>query len=132
MADEYLPEAFIKNFLHVGYVCDDPKACAKWYHDMFGFEIYYDKIRPDLELCFIKGQGIMIELLSRGNQGHGGTFDHLCFEVQNIEKIVEDMKAKGVKFEAEIMRRENMFVRGYKFVYCRGPVDERIELFEFM
>ena len=133
MAAEFLPEYFIKDFFHVGYVCDDPKACAAWYCDTFGFETYYDKIRSDLELYFIKGHGIMIEFLSRGNQGHGGTFDHICFEVQNIEKLVEQLRTKGVSFEQdEVILREGMFARGYKWIYCRGPVGERIELFEFL
>ncbi len=133
MENEYLPEYFVKVFFHVGYVCDDPKACAAWYMENFGFEMFYDKVRTDLEICMIKGYGIILEFLSRGNQGHGGTFDHICFEVQSIEKMVEAMKEKGIRFEQEEpILREGMFARGYKWIYLRGPVGERIELFEFL
>ncbi len=130
---EYLPDHFLKGMLHIGMVCDEPKKVAQFYIDNFGFTPFYDRIRPDLELYFIQGPNMQIEILSRGNEPHGGPIDHMCFEVMNIDAFVEELKAKGVKFETETaIRRENMFVRGYKFIYCRGLADERIELFEFM
>lgn len=130
---EYLPEYFLKGLFHVGLVCDEPKKVAQFYMDNFGFKPFYDKVRPDLELNFIQGPGVMLEILSRGNQPHGGPVDHLCFEVMNIDAFVEDLKKKGVQFETETaIQRDGMFVRGYKFIYCRGLADERIELFEFL
>lgn len=133
MSDEYLPDSFIKGLFHVGLVCDDPKKVADFYIRNFGFKPFYDKVRPDLELYFLQGPGVMLEILSRGNESHGGPLDHICFEVMNIEAVVDRLKANGVQFEQETPTlREGMFVRGYKFIYARGLADERIELFEFM
>lgn len=131
--NEYLPDHFIRGFFHVGIVADEPKKIAQFYIDNFGFQQFYDKVRPDLELNFITGHGIMLEILSRGDQPQGGPVDHLCFEVMNIEALVEKLKANGVKFERDdVVTRNDSFVRGYKWIYCRGLADERIELFEFL
>jgi catechol 2,3-dioxygenase-like lactoylglutathione lyase family enzyme len=51
---------------------------------------------------------------------------HLCFEVDDVESIVADLKAKGYELMGELQNYENV----WKLCYVRGPEGIIVELAE--
>ena len=109
-----------KAFTHFGLTVKDIHETAEFYRDNFGFEIgeYREDVCEEeygriigmeharLKIVDITGYGIVIELvqymdpqseeidLSTKNIGVA----HLAFEVENIHRLYEDLKEKGVRF----------------------------------
>lgn len=55
-------------------------------------------------------------------------FRHLAFEVKNIEKIVKNLKGKGITFFSEVQNYEPTHK---KLCYLRGPEGIMLELAEY-
>jgi len=132
----------IKNLDHINIVVSDLQKAKIFFLDLGFVEVTSAYLSgkqlstvtglPDIEAEFIAlslaGSSTNVELIqyysptggrdpemSRPNQLG---FRHVAFEVEDIEKEVERLKSKGVKFESDIQTWEKT---GKKLVYFYGP-----------
>jgi methylmalonyl-CoA/ethylmalonyl-CoA epimerase len=117
-------EAMIKitNIHHYAISVKDLKATSDWYSEMFGFVIEREFGFPDLGVEIVHlthPTGIRIELLHSTIQSASpdrlkdafGAINtlgskHIGLQVTDIQKVSNDLKAKGVKFLHELTRVE--------------------------
>jgi glyoxylase I family protein len=59
-------------------------------------------------------------------------WQHLCFQVDDIEKTVAELEAKGVEFLSTPVKisKEHPFFAGVQFCYFRGPDGEVLEILQ--
>jgi len=126
-----LEKYFFRGLAHIGIMTDDPKRCAKFYVDNLGFRYYHEKDLGHLQLAFVENGGLVIEFVSRGAISAAGAVDHIALEVQGIEALVNELRAKGVDFETKEISYMDVFPCGCKNIFFIGPAGERLELFDF-
>jgi len=120
---------------HIGIYTADPEKCAKFYVENLGFRRYHEKqMGPEMKICFVELGGCVIEFVGGHQDGiPDGTVDHICLNVQGIDELVADLKAKGVEFENDgnVGYLAALFPTPVKNAFFRGPAGERIELFDY-
>ncbi len=127
MSKEYI----VRGLHHIGIMTDDPKKCAQFYIDNLGFRPYYTMAMGPMTIEFVELGGMVIEFVGSGARDVHGIVDHIAIEVQNIEALVAELKAKGIAMESEkIGAMPSFFPNGSKNIFFRGPAGERIELFD--
>ena len=89
----------ITGISHVGYfVSDLPKAVAFW-HDLLGYDEAYTlpkKDSDDVRIAFIKINDLQhVELFNEAPTTPHNMMSHLCFAVDDIEKMRTFLRAKG-------------------------------------
>ena len=103
----------IKRIEHVGVVVKDIEASRKLWEDVFGIPLggVEENERRKLARYYV-GES-MVELISGKGpdnkhmkliaEGRGG-INHLCFEVENIDEALAELKAKGMPLLDEVPR----------------------------
>jgi methylmalonyl-CoA/ethylmalonyl-CoA epimerase len=98
----------LKRIDHIGVVVDD-LASARRFLEGIGFEHSHDLEVPErgLHASFWKCGDASIELLQMDDQNANrdrlqgesmARIEHICVEVDDIERTVHDMQAKGLQF----------------------------------
>jgi len=93
---------------HIGVVVPDLDAAIETFRTLFGIEPEGRQERPDVgvRLVMFHAANVTIELLqyldygstfSKDVMGAQNGINHVCFEVDDIDKAIQDMDAKGVK-----------------------------------
>ncbi len=122
----------VKGLAHIGIMTDDAQKCTQFYIENLGFRKFYDYQPGELFLMVVECGGCVIEFIQSGEVSNCGTVNHVAIEVQGIESLVEELKAKGVVFETEtISRMADFYPDGVKNIFFSGPAGERIELFDY-
>jgi len=120
-------------FDHIHLFSRNPEGTAAFYERMFGAEVIRStqqgKPRIDLKLG---GANIFILDVSQDPKAGAGPahphqgLDHFGLEVEDIDRVCADLKAKGVVFT-----REPATVRpGVRIAFLAGPEGVSIELLE--
>jgi glyoxylase I family protein len=67
-----------------------------------------------------------------GAKANDAGWQHLCFQVDDIEKTVAELEAKGVQFLSTpvTISKQHPFFAGVKFCYFRGPDGEVLEILQ--
>jgi catechol 2,3-dioxygenase-like lactoylglutathione lyase family enzyme len=120
-------------FDHIHVFTDDPEATAGWYERMLGAEVIRStqqgKPRVDLRLgganIFILDVSQDPEVAGAPAHRHHG-LDHFGLQVEGIDAVCADLKAKGVKFTLE----PTSVRPGTRIAFIAGPDDVSIELLE--
>ena len=94
----------ITGISHVGYfVSDLPKALGFW-HDLFGYDEAYDLKKPgtdQVRIAFIKiNDHQHIELFTDTPPAPPNMMSHICFAVDDIEKMRTYLRSKGFDVKA--------------------------------
>lgn len=57
---------------------------------------------------------------------------HLCFEVEDIKKLYENLRTKGIRFhrDPDFLGESEGALNGYGYVYFRGPDNEILEFIQ--
>ena len=120
---------------HIAIICSNYEVSKKFYIDILGLEIIqevYRKERDSYKLDLALNGEYVIELFSfpnppkRVSNPEASGLRHLCFEVDDIKKIVEIIKNKKINVE-EIRVDE---YTGKKFCFFSDPDGLPIELYE--
>ncbi len=121
---------------HVAIICSDYEQSKKFYVEVLGFEIIqetYRKERNSYKLDLNVGSsGVQIELFSfpnppkRVNRPEACGLRHLAFVVENLDRSVEQLKAKNIAVE-EIRVDE---ITGKRFTFFADPDGLPLELYE--
>ena len=127
MSKDYI----VRGLNHIGIMTDKPEECAQFYIDNLGFRPYYTMQLGPMKLVFVELGGMVLEFVPSGARENHGIVDHIAIEVQGIEALVAELKAKGVAFEKdEVGVMPDFFPSGSKNIFFRGPAGERVELFD--
>ena len=115
---------------HVGIMTGDVQKCVDFYCQNLGFRPYYAGKMGPMPLTFVENGGLIIEFIAAGAAKPGGAVDHIAIEVQGIEALVEELKAKGVEM-GPIGSAPDFFPNGMKNCFFTGPAGEKLELVDY-
>jgi methylmalonyl-CoA epimerase len=105
----------IKRIEHVGVVVRDLEASRRLWEDCFGIPLggVEEPAGRPVRLALYPVGGSMVELLAGTTpdskharlvaEGKGG-LNHICFEVENIDEALAELKAKGVPLIDQVPR----------------------------
>ena len=103
----------IKRIEHVGVVVRDTEASRKLWEDCFGIPLGGVEANAVRKLALYPVGESMVELISGVSpdgkhqrmvaEGKGG-LNHVCFEVEDIDAALAELKAKGVPLLDEVPR----------------------------
>lgn len=93
---------------HIGIAVRDLEEAKALYSDVLGFTITGEKELPErgLRVAFLETGNTKIELLegmtpesaiSRHIEKRGPGIQHLCFTVDDIRRVMDELKAEGVE-----------------------------------
>ncbi|WP_315790156.1 SMU1112c/YaeR family gloxylase I-like metalloprotein [Fischerella sp. JS2] len=120
---------------HVAIICSDYECSKRFYTEVLGFSIVNESFRKErnsYKLNLRVGENDQIELFSfpnppqRVSQPEACGLRHLAFQVDNIEEVVSELKAKDVEVE-EIRIDE---ITGKKFTFFQDPDALPLEIYE--
>jgi len=105
----------IKRIEHVGIVVRDVDQSRRLWEDCFGIKLGEVEVNPNrpVKLALYPVGESMVELIAGTTpesrhaqmvaQGKGG-LNHICFEVENIDEALAELKAKGIPLLDETPR----------------------------
>ena len=98
---------------HIGFVVSDMERAIDFYQNKLGFTKVAELSPPGRQIVFLEiCKGQTIELFSGGEvtvERNAKTigFAHTCLIIDDIDRTIEDLKAKGVEPNGEPRRRED-------------------------
>lgn len=126
--------------LHCGMSVSDLDASIRWFHDILGFEEVSRSELPDVgfRLAFLRNGAFEVELfqcyefkplpeerkMPNDDVKTLGT-KHICFAVDNLDKLADHCRANGVDFAMEPFH-----LLGNYACFIHGPDDILIEFIE--
>ena len=103
----------VKRIEHVGIVVKDTAASRKLWEECFGIPLGGEEENERRKLALYYVGGSMVELISGKEpdgkhqrmvaEGKGG-LNHICFEVEDIDSALAELKAKGIPLLDETPR----------------------------
>ena len=103
----------IKRIEHVGVVVKDTAASRRLWEDCFGIPLGGEEENERRKLALYYVGGSMVELIAGKEpdgkhqrmvaEGKGG-LNHICFEVEDIDEALAELKAKGIPLLDETPR----------------------------
>ena len=120
---------------HIAIICSDYAISKKFYTEILGLEIIrevYREERNSYKLDLASNGNYIIELFSfpnppqRASRPEAAGLRHLAFEVDNLEKSIEELNQKGISTEPI---RTDEFT-GKRFTFFNDPDDLPVELYE--
>lgn len=103
----------IKRIEHVGVVVRDVEASRRLWEDCFGIKLGGEEANAVRKLALYPVGESMVELIAGTTpesrharmvaEGRGG-LNHICFEVENIDEALAELKAKGIPLLDEVPR----------------------------
>ena len=130
---------YFKGLAHISMFTDNIREVIDFYTQNLDFELVFEKSAMiDLgmsKFAFLKQDTLIVEFLEPENKepvkmGVEGTINHFSIEVKHLEEIIAKLKAQNVEFVSEPFEMPD-FMGGIKGIFIKGPVGEKIELFEF-
>ena len=128
--------ALLKDLHHVAVICSDYERSKAFYTEVLGLELMSEHYREDSQ-SYKTDLGLngryLVELFSfpappaRVSHPEAAGLRHLAFLVDNVEEVVKQMEAKGVKCEA--IRVDSY--TGKHFTFLADPDNLPIELYGF-
>ena len=131
----------IIGFNHFSFTISDIERSVKYYRDAIGMELisFADRppdyvqsvtgIKTTMRVAYLKKDNFLLELIeysgkkrslaeSKANNIGSG---HICFNVDDIDQIIDEMKEKGVEFIGLPIRIPGGANEGGLVVYAKDP-----------
>ncbi|MBN1835492.1 MAG: VOC family protein [Spirochaetales bacterium] len=138
---------------HASIVVSDMDRSLEFYRDTLGMkqemEFWYDAdpammdlpdSKPKQHLVLLSTGNAYLELIQylepAGRPNDRRTCDqgamHICFRVEDMQKVYELLKAKGTRFHRapDQIGENGAALANHWYVYLRGPDDEVLELIQ--
>jgi methylmalonyl-CoA epimerase len=137
MTDEKEKEV-IRKIAHIGVAVKKVEEVEKLYSEILGLPITGREVSPDNKVSFIPLGDTAIELLesvkldgaiARHIEKRGEGIHHVALEVDNIEKALEELKAKGLVL-IDQKPRKGAHDSKIAFLHPKGTYGVLIELVE--
>lgn len=125
----------LKSIHHIAIICSDYPVSKKFYTEILGLEIIrevYRAERNSYKLDLALNGKYIIELFSfpdppeRVSCPEATGLRHLAFEVENLEKSIQELNAKNV--QTEPIRIDEF--TGKRFTFFEDPDGLPLELYE--
>jgi len=128
----------IRKIAHIGVAVKSVEEVEKLYSEILGLPITGREVSPENKVSFIPLGDTAIELLesvepdgaiARHIEKRGEGIHHIALEVDNVEKALEELKAKGL---ALIDQKPRQGAHGAKiaFIHPKGTYGVLLELCE--
>ncbi len=112
---------------HIGIAVRDLKMVGRLYSNAFGLKVSDEMDVPErkLRIAFTEISGVKLEFLMPTDQesvvakfidNRGEGIHHICFEVDDIEKAISELKSKGVEL---VDQKPRLGVEGDKIVFLQ-------------
>ena len=97
----------LKRVNHIGIAVRDLDQAIEFWNKMFGVETPPPVTEKDMRICMIKLGDLLVELIAplgpegvmaRHIEKRGEGIHHVCYEVEDIYKAVEELAARGMQF----------------------------------
>lgn len=95
----------IKGIHHKGLQVTDMKETLDFYCKTLGFKHAFDLKDEDGNpwIEYVKvAEGSFVEFFYGGRKEEKHQYDHICFQVDDIDTLAEELKGKNVTFAAEL------------------------------
>jgi len=93
------PRPKITGISHVGYFVSDLPAALRFWHDLLGYDQYFELKKKDSDetrIAFIKiNDHQHIELFNEAPTSPNNYMSHICFTVDNVENMRTYLRANG-------------------------------------
>lgn len=98
---------------HIAITVKDLDRSVEFYTKKLGFSVLREAETPSLKIMFVGNELAQLELfeVKEGPAKEGPPLKddeigikHICFHVEDLGKVVEEMKQKGVEFTSEIRK----------------------------
>ncbi len=133
--------AKIKKINHIAIAVKDVEESLKFWRDAMGLQVDHIEDVPSQksEVVFIPVGDCEVELVKPTSEDtgvakfideRGGGMHHLCFEVDNIDEMLAQLKEKGVR----LINEEALELPGRKmaFVHPKSTNGVLVELYEVL
>lgn len=112
---------------HIGIAVKDLNMVGRLYSDAFGLKLSNETDVPErkLRIAFTEISGVKLEFLMPTDKEsvvakfidkRGEGIHHICFEVDDIEKAISELKSKGVEF---VYEKPRLGVEGDRIVFIQ-------------
>lgn len=119
---------------HIGVFVSDMTRTLAFYCDTLGLTLDERFVQPNgTELAFVHVGACIIEFICRADHfvpNAEGPIAHICFDVEDIHGLVEDLRAKGVAFKADQPAALVGGLTGITNIFLTGPDGESLEFFD--
>jgi catechol 2,3-dioxygenase-like lactoylglutathione lyase family enzyme len=124
----------IGTYHHVHLISEDPRKTAEWYAEFLGGEIVRDdelrgarNVRVHLGECLLNIRGLRATDNIGGSAGEQRLgIDHFCFQVDDIEGLLEAFAAKGGEIPEPLFELPS----GNRAAFVAGPDGVVMELIQ--
>ncbi len=119
---------------HVALHTRDIERSIKFYETL-GATVEDRAVVPKWKLALVRWHDLVLELKEPNHRemdySDDGYFNHICFEVDDIEKTIDELKSMGIS--SWLSEAVNVFPAygGLKNIFFYGPDGEQIELFQY-
>jgi catechol 2,3-dioxygenase-like lactoylglutathione lyase family enzyme len=117
----------IKGIAHTCYTVRDLDAAIGFYVEKLGLRHGFDFVNDDgvrFGVYLHVGERTFIEMFTGDRApGNSGSYGHLCLEVDDVARTVEELRAKGVEISDAKMGGDNSWQ-----AWLADPDGNRIEL----
>jgi methylmalonyl-CoA epimerase len=131
----------IKRIDHIGIVVNDLEEALQVYQQALGLSLAEIQERPDqaATIAFLPTGETQVELVqpvssdsdvAKFLQKRGEGIHHICLEVDDIEKAMADLQAKGLQLIDEVPRLGPQGER-FAFIHPKSAHGVLIELYEY-
>ena len=104
----------------------DQAVAQRFYIDVLGCTL--DHVNQAISLVQLRFGAHLIDLLP-GERGQGGGLDHFCLSIRcdDLARVRDDLRARGVTVDGDVVARRGAFGAGPS-LYIQDPDGYRIEL----
>ncbi len=117
----------IRAMQHIGLPTNDMAKTIAFYESL-GFEIATRHDNGGVDVVFLTLGDICVETYENGEAvGVHGAIDHICLDVDDIEKTWEEAKAMGLQIIDSEIQSLPFWKNGVRFFNVLGPNHEKVE-----
>ncbi len=121
---------------HICIHAKDLDESIAFYRDILGFSLVGKESCEVEEYAMLRLGPARLELIQPHepkpeDYGDCGSITHIGLAVHDIDSVVEDLRARGVRFLSDEIADNDAPLGGLRAIQLLGPCDEHINLYEW-